>query len=279
MSTDTLARLEARAVALTHKSDTQGVRIKLKVFWKTTKFWTAEDIADYQKNVPGIAERLRTEQYWDKSGDIHSSTFTCEDFAIRVLCEYAASKGLPVKLTTGVRTYRNMELYSPAEHDRYASNVYGFAEMVMLTYGAPDMQRKGQNTVQIGEADQLLPGDLLVQANDIEGRVLAAKKGIKNNVGHHIQMVVSTEKERIEINQGNSTGMIHFILPKIMRVLGENPADPQSSAYAGLPIERGIYTKKNNGSWKYENLATKRLYPNKLGEFNFYRWGFYEFNR
>ena len=116
---------------LTPKADKAPFIVKLKVFWKTSKKWKAADISDFRRAVPQIAERLRTEQYWNKDGDIRSNKFTCEDFAIRVLCEYASFKGLPVKLTTGVRTYRNMELYDAGEHDQYASNKYGFADMVM----------------------------------------------------------------------------------------------------------------------------------------------------
>lgn len=55
---------------VTPKADKIGVKIKLKVFWKTIKFWTDADIADYQKNVPIIAEQLRSTEYWNKDGDI-----------------------------------------------------------------------------------------------------------------------------------------------------------------------------------------------------------------
>mgnify|MGYP000978912013 FL=1 len=79
--------------------------VRRKVFWKTTKAWTAHEVTDFQQQVPTIAERLRTEQYWNKNGDIKHNRFTCEDFAIRLLCEYACQHGLPVKLTTGVSPY------------------------------------------------------------------------------------------------------------------------------------------------------------------------------
>ncbi|NHQ87713.1 hypothetical protein HA050_16470 [Iodobacter sp. HSC-16F04] len=160
----------ASSVKLTPKADKAGVKVTFKVFWKTTRFWKEEDILDFQRAVPAIVERLRTEQYWDKEGSIKENKFTCEDFAIRVLCEYAAPKGLPVKLTTGVRTYWNMEVYNPKAHADYQSNVYGFSEMVMLSYGAPDMQRLGVNTEAVKDPESLKAGDILALAHDCRDR-------------------------------------------------------------------------------------------------------------
>ena len=68
---------------LTRKADKAPHIVKLKVFWKTTKKWETADIEDFRHAVPQIAERLRTEQYWNKDGDIRSNKFTCEDFADR----------------------------------------------------------------------------------------------------------------------------------------------------------------------------------------------------
>jgi uncharacterized Zn-binding protein involved in type VI secretion len=249
-----------------------------KIFWKTTRSWADSDITDFQQQVPTIAERLRTEQYWNKNGEIKHNRFTCEDFAIRLLCEYACQHGLPVKLTTGVRTYRNEEPLRPVEHKRYGSNLYGFTEMVMLSYGAPDMQRVGVNTVVVPAPETLLQGDVLAQANDLEGRALAAKRDSPVNVGHHIQVVVSVADKRIAISQGNSDGSIHFIFPKALKLVGRNPADPQDDSYAGRPIESGLYSKRDGSNWSYDNQTTKRHYDDKLKEFLFYRWNFYEFN-
>lgn len=225
-----------------------------------------------------MAERLRTEQYWNKAGEIKHNRFTCEDFAIRLLCEYACQHGLPVKLTTGVRTYRNDEQFRPGEHERYGSNLYGFTDMVMRSYGAPDMQRIGANTVAVPTPETLLPGDVLAQANDLEGRALAAKRDSPVNVGHHIQVVVSVTNKHIAIYQGNSDGSIHFIFPKALKLIGRNPADPQDESYAGLPIESGLYSKREGSKWSYDNQTTKRHYDDKLKEFLFYRWNFHEFN-
>lgn len=264
MNAEVLSVLEARSIALTPKDDKQGKKVKLKVFWKTTKFWIPSDVADFQKNVPGIAEGLRTEQYWNKDGDIRTNKFTCEDFAIRLLCQYAEPKGLPVKITTGVRTYRNMEIYNASEHDRYASNIYGFSEMVMLSYGAPDMQRTGVNTTSVATPDELQPGDILAQETDNNGRA------------HHIQVVVSHTSDTINIYQGNSG--VGNAASLAYRAFSHNPADPKDSSYTGQPIETGRFTKSKDG-WDYQNFTSGTKKNNFLKFFGRYRWNFMEFNK
>lgn len=267
MSLESPSNLVVRSVPLTPKSDKNGVRVKLKVFWKTTRFWTEADIIDFQRSVPAIAERLRSEQYWNKYGEINRNKFTCEDFAVRVLCEYASSKELPVKLTTGVRTYRNMEMYSSGEHDRYASNMYGFSEMIMLSFGAPDMQRTGVNTVAVARPEALLSGDVLAKAYDR-----------KNAIAHHIQIVIRTEHNTIHIMQGNTSGVIVRPFTTIMRLAGANAADPQNKNYAGKIPEVGMY-KKAHAGWNYKNNTTGREEIDFLKLFQLYRWNFTEFNR
>lgn len=265
MSSNSPSTLAVRSVPLTPKSDKNGVRVKLKVFWKTTKFWTEADIIDFQRSVSAIAERLRSEQYWNKYGEINRDKFTCEDFAVRVLCEYASSKELPVKLTTGVRTYRNMEMYTPSAHDRYASNMNGFSEMVMLSFGAPDMQRIGINTTVVTTPEELRSGDILAQSRDnLESRA------------HHIQLVYSTSKDKLNIYQGNS-GVGNWA-SKMYKVFGHNPADPKDSSYTGQAVEIANYSKEN-GIWNYKNVTTGRDVKDFLKYFQFYRWNFKEFNR
>lgn len=248
-----------------HPRQTQPPHVvQLKVFWETTKKWAAADLADFRQSVPKIAERLRTEQYWNKHGDIKRNRFTCEDFAIRVLCEYASSKGLPVKLSTDVRTYRNMELYDASQHDRYASNKYGFSEMVMLTFGARDIQ-SNENTKPVTSANALHPGDILAQAKDRPAQV-----------AHHIQLVYARSNSQIDIYQGNS-GAGNWASP-FFRLFKHNPANPRDSQYTGQLVEIGKYTRVPPG-WTYENMTTGKKYKNKLAEFEFYRWNFEGFNK
>ena len=150
-------------------------------------------------------------------------TLDCE------IAKEAEPRGLPVKLTTGVRTYRNMEIYDPSEHDRYASNIYGFSEMVMLSCGAPNMQRVGVNTVTVAAPEELQPGDILAQEADKD-----------SERAHHIQVVVSRTSDTINIYQGNS-GIGNWA-SLLFRAFLRNPADPRDSSYTGQPIEVGCFT-------------------------------------
>jgi len=262
----------APKIPLTPKADKQGVKVKLRVFWKTTKMWTPAQIEDFQRQVLSIAQRLRVEQYWNKNGEIRSNKFTCEDFALRVLCEYASAQGLPVKLTTGVRTYRNMEVYNATEHAAYGAHMYGFAHMVMRTYGAPDMQRLGDNTLAVASPEELLPGDILALVHDAKGRATGGR-------AHHIQVVVQGGTSRIAIFQGNSDSTIHRPITWINRLLGRDGADPSQDAYAGMPLENGVYTKNGKTGWDYLNHTTKSGSKDFLKMFDMVRWNFMEFNK
>jgi hypothetical protein len=188
------------------------------------------------------------------------------------LCDYAESKGLPVKITTGVRTYRNMEIYNAAEHDRYASNIYGFSEMVMLTYGAPDMQRTGVNTTSVATPDELQPGDILALTHDLKGQATAGR-------AHHIQVAVEKTKDSIAIYQGNSLDTIHFPVPWLYKLTRRDVADPQQEVYAGMTIERGIYRTKDGKQWDYTNITTGKKEEGFLRLFDIFRWNFMEFNK
>lgn len=271
--------IATRTTTPTEDNEPKPITVRLKVFWRTTRKWTEADVEDYCKAVPQLAKQIQHEQYWDRQGHVKTNRFTCEDFALRMLVQYAALKGLPLKLTTGVRTYRNMEVHSLPEHDRYDSTMYGFADMVSLTYGAPDMQRVGLNTVRLHEPEALTPGDILAQAKDIPGTYLATVSGRNHNLAHHIQLVVSRTPSRIEIFQGNSSGTIRMGIRHLLRAMGYNPADPQDSKYGGLPVETGSYALSHGGGWDYINHDTRQQGKNKLSEFELYRWNFLEFNR
>ncbi|RQR54989.1 hypothetical protein DIE21_05985 [Burkholderia sp. Bp9140] len=79
----------------------QPVTVRFKTFWKTVRTWTDTDVAEYQMAVPQLARQLQTETYWDRNGSTRTNRFTCEDFALRLLVQFAALRGLPIKLTTG----------------------------------------------------------------------------------------------------------------------------------------------------------------------------------
>ncbi|WP_246327102.1 hypothetical protein [Burkholderia guangdongensis] len=257
----------------TPTSDTspKPVTVRFKTFWKTTRKWSDAEIAGYQDAVPRLAKQIRQEQYWDRQGSVKENRFTCEDFAIRVLVQFASSRGLPLKLETGVRTYRNVEVHGQPEHERYDSTMYGFVDMVELTYGAPDMQRITTNTVSLSGPEALLPGDILALAHDWKGRH-------SGGAAHHIQLATMTSSSSIEIYQGNSDSTIHRPITWFNKLRGRNAADPQQAAYAGLPIETGRFTR-DGAKWNYRNDVTGNSESDYLKFFDLYRWNFMEFNR
>lgn len=255
---------------LTPKSDKKPKQVVLRVFWKSNKKWDASTIQAYQKFVVGEADFMRSNYVeMNEDGETKKGRFTCEDFALRMLIEFASKNSLPVKLTTGVRTYSNIEIYSSDEHDDYSANAFGFFQMVGKTYGAPDMQSP-INTKLVATVAELKPGDILAQAND---------KSDKR--AHHIQMVIAKTSVEITIFQGNSGSGNWGPLAKLSRLIGRgNPADPKAeTAYTGATAQKAKYTLMTDKTWSYSNEDTKSSKTDFLKMFLFYRWNFENFNR
>jgi hypothetical protein len=65
----------------------------------------------------------------------------------------------------------------------------------------------------------------------------------------------------------------------INRVFRGNATDPADALYAGQIIEQGQFTNKNKDSWDYQNFNTKKITPDFLKSFDFFRWNFFGFNK
>lgn len=246
---------------LTRKADETPYTCKLKVYWKTIRDWTYADIAAYQAEIPQLAETARA------SG----RRFTCEDFSLELLCQFASKRGLPVKLTDGVREYRNMDIYDPDYHENYPQTPRGFITMVMATFGASDVQRVGVNTIRLLGPAELLPGDLLALALDSVGRS-------QGNRAHHVQVVVNKTETHIGINQGNSDWTIQIPARWAIKLLGKNSADPDQDIYAGTKPESGQFMLSGVSRWDYKNNVTGSVKADYLKYFELYRWNFMGFN-
>jgi len=142
--------------------------------------------------------------------------------------------------------------------------------MVMTSFGAPDVQRAGVNTVRLSGVAELLPGDVLALALDAKGQATG-------NTAHHIQVVVQRDPVNIRIYQGNSDWHIHKPITWINKILGNNSADPDKDAYAGMTPEKGGYSLNGN-SWDYKNYTTGGADRDFLKYFEFYRWNFEGFS-
>ncbi|SAL19808.1 hypothetical protein AWB74_00696 [Caballeronia arvi] len=248
---------------LTQREDETPYTCRLKVYWRTNRTWTKADVEAYHSAAPRLAEAART------SG----KRFTCEDFALELLCTFASKRGLPVKLTDGVWEYRNMDIYDPDYHENYPQTPRGFISMVMVSFGAPDLQRDAQNTVRLTGPTELLPGDVLALAHDSKGQATGGR-------AHHIQVVTRKTDAQIDICQGNSNWEIHKPITWINRIFGRNSADPDQRAYAGMTPETGSFVRGSGagGGWNYRNNDTGNVQTDFLRFFEPYRWNFEEFN-
>jgi hypothetical protein len=246
---------------LTRKEDEYPYTCKLKVYWKTTKEWTPVDIQAYRTAIPQLAETAR----------VSGRKFTCEDFALELLCQFASKQGLPVKLTDGVRQYRNMDIYDPDYHENYPQSPRGFITMVMTSFGAPDVQRSGSNTVRLSSPSDLLPGDILALALDAKGQASGFR-------AHHIQVVTQKTGSQIAIYQGNSDWTIHKPVTWFNKIIGRNSADPDQSSYAGMTPETGQFKLVSGARWDYKNNNTGSTQTDFLKYFELFRLNFTEFN-
>ena len=113
-----------------------------------------------------------------------------------------------------------------------------------------------------------MPGDILAQALDRPMMTTA----------HHIQMAVAVTDSRIDIRQGNTDAAIIWPFTWAKKLTGKDMADPQSSGYVGLPVQKGCFIKSGTG-WTYHNLTKGSVSEDFLKAFELYRWNFMGFNK
>ncbi len=268
MSLVALSTLVIRAIALTPKDDTQGVKIKLKVHWKTQNFWDDQYINRYRQEAPTIAKRLKDNfAEWRADGSINRTfTTTCEDFAIRVLVEFAFQNNLPVKITCGVGTFRNMEVLDPS--DDTPANVYGFMQKAMRFCAAEDMLNDINTKSVKNEAVQ--QGDLLVQMNDKGG-------------ARHVQVAIQNTGNIIRVIQGNQqykyfSRAAYWLTRKLTGNKSASVSDPTARRYEGMPLGEAQFTK-NGDRWSYSNPVSGFTSQDFLRQFVGRQWNFLEFNK
>jgi len=216
--------------------------------WQITNQWTKDYMIGYSNYVAS-----QTQKYINEGQE-----FTCEDFALSLLIDYASENGLPVTIENGKDTY-------DARSDSY-SDVETFKNDVLTTTGARDLQNS-ENTITLSDLSTAKGGDIIINRN-------------QNNVGTHIQVVTSKSSNTdfgqttnfLDIAQGNS-GVLNKI-PYSSAIL--KAGNPNSSFYTGKPIERAVLTLNTNTYW---NRATGRTYENysKVKNIDVRRWNFLNF--
>ncbi|MEA4937832.1 MAG: hypothetical protein VB102_14530, partial [Paludibacter sp.] len=207
--------------------------------WNITNQWNKDYITGYFKYV------INQTQKYINSGQ----QFTCEDFALSLLIDYASAKGLPVTIQNGSGTY-------DARSDNY-TDMATFKNDVLTTTGARDLQNSN-NTIEANIWGSK-SGDIIINRND-------------ENIGHHIQIIEIPEIEGVVgISQGNS-GVLN-VIPGASRIGAGNP---NSIFYTGKPIERGSY---DIYAGVYFNQTTNKIINNyqTVKNIDVRRWNFLKF--
>lgn len=211
---------------------------------KHPKKWTADVIHRYSlfaQARAAIHERAKTE-------------FTCEDFALQVVLEYARIESLPIEIRNGSGSFSMHDFNTHEE----------FRVKVMMTTGATDLwQDDLHNTVALGTGKTAHFADvLLARAGDL----------IVVNSGHHIQLVSAVDTEVVWITQGN----LNFKCNAFERWLNLHDAQDPSDAtcYAGENVKTKGYNKKtglygDNGKYRQEIYRTQ---SGRTRRWNFAHW-------
>lgn len=200
----------------------------------------------------------------------NGNQYTCEDFALSTLLDFASENNLPVSIKNGSDTYSS-------NSDDY-DNESDFKNAVLTTTGARDLQRS-ENTVA-ADSKNLQSGDILILRNS-------------NGIGHHVQVVASSSKNSINVAQGNSG--IANVIPFSSGLFGAG--NPKSIFYTGTRVETGVYNLLNNtysrttyrpnmqmtglGEWTPAGSGSVPVpqAPKSSASFNlgYYRWNFKNF--
>lgn len=214
--------------------------------WEITNKWSDDYI---NKFINFVSDQ--TNQYV-KDGEM----FTCEDFALSLLIDFASTNGLPVTINNGSGIY-------DASSENY-TDAATFKNDVLTTTGARDLQND-KNTVP-SDISMAKGGDIIVNRNN-------------KDVGTHIQVVTSgfyidnTDfVNGISISQGNS-GILN-IVPGSSSILGAG--NPNSSFYTGKPIEKGWIDVNANVYFNNTKGRTIRNYSNTKN-IEVRRWNFKRF--
>ena len=214
--------------------------------WEVNNQWNDDYINKFSSFVSN-----QTNQYV-KDG----SQFTCEDFALSLLIDFASTNGLPVTINNGSGTY-------DARSDDY-TDVATFKNDVLTTTGARDLQNN--NNAVSSDISGARGGDIIVNRNN-------------NDVGTHIQVVTAGFHigntdfvNGVSIAQGNS-GILNGV-PGSSRIL--DSGNPNSSFYTGKPIERGWIDVNANVYFNNTKGTTTNNYSNTKN-IDVRRWNFLGF--
>lgn len=213
--------------------------------WEIKNKWDDAMIKKYQTYAAAKAKELK------ESGH----DYTCEDFALAILIDFAAANNLPVVIQTKTGTY--------SASSKKFSDAADFKQAVLHATSAADVNDCG-NAVEI-QQDQLATGDLIL--------ISAYEDGPPT----HTQVVAKITDEQLTIYQGNAARQSLFF---------EGSSSPKNIFYVGTPVEVAYYNRKtgdyycpvNHGQNTDQPVATS--YENFLNScsLSFWRWNFKSWN-
>ncbi|WP_133295668.1 hypothetical protein [Burkholderia reimsis] len=250
--------MELGSTILTPVDDTTPVTLQYKFYWVHERLWDQSWIEKYQLATPGLAREIQS-----RKGA--SGQYTCEDFALEILIEFASRNKLPLKIKTESRTFKNVEEVFDVDGANPPTPA-GFALDVAFRAGAPDVVANSQPV----SLSDLKPGDMFAEFN----------RG-------HIQVVTSVSPNRIEIMQGNFPGPLTVVRKQhswtdFGFLFRDKSTDARESPnYLGVPVQNAVYEFRN-GSWFYQRMYgdDRRWDPKPWGDQSIHiRWNFLEFNR
>ncbi len=210
--------------------------------WTINNQWNADYIQGYIDFVGTQA------QQYIKNGD----SYTCEDFSLSLLIDYASQNGLPVTIVNGEGTF-------DARSDNY-TDMATFKNDVLTFTGARDLQNSA-NAYGI-DINSATTGDIILNRYQ------------DNNIARHAQVVLSPTNDIgvMGIVQGNS-GVMNKV-PGASRIF--DAGNPQSMFYTGQHIEKAIYIPAADF---YKNYSTGSTYSNysHVRNIDIRRWNFKRF--
>ncbi|CAM2005300.1 RHS repeat-associated core domain-containing protein [Acanthopleuribacter pedis] len=240
--------------------------------WPATNQWDQAWIKKYRTFAVKYAEDQ------EKAG----ACFSCEDFALSTLLEFASKNELPVIIQNGTGTY-------DSSSSRY-SDFKTFKNDLLKTTGASDLVDFGNTLPKVlrdlkgnfltpgnisGYQDTFYPvmsGDRIQLQYAEVGDIIAIQTGFTPRF-NHIQLVTenSSRKTEVRVHQGN------LVKRTVIAKVYSDISDPQDANYAGAIIQAGFY---NKATGNYRRPGSSRAYTSHyftvakgiLREWNFDKW-------
>jgi hypothetical protein len=178
-----------------------------KPVWEATNKWDANYIQKYQNYVTTRTQTYSSQE-WCK--------FTCEDFALSLIVDFAHENSLPFVFFNGTGSYTSSDL-------RF-KNFEDFKIALLTTSAAKDISNSWNTK----------------KSNTDTGNIILLETRGEGTGVNHTQVIAQSVGNKITIFQGNLD----------YRILSNNPSN---LFYSGKRIQAGVWNLENGS---YQNLTT-----------------------